>query len=114
MSENKPENRGGYRPGAGRKRIFELGQEKRAEIIRDVQAEAERNGTSFGAELGKLIFGKRAEKRTKLAAMQLYVRDVLPKVGEREVNVNEVIKPQVFLPEKYPDSADAPEYKPPH
>lgn len=111
MSDKNGQNRGGIREGAGRKPIFELGQEKRSEIINDVQAQAEKNGTSFGEELGKMMFGKRAEKRTKMAAMQLYVRDVLPKVSEREINVNEISKPQVFLPEKYPDSADAPDYK---
>lgn len=113
MSENKVENRGGYREGAGRKAIFELGQEKRKEIIEAVQAQADENGTSFGQELGKMMFvGK--DKRLKLAAMQLYVRDVLPKVAEREVNVNEIRKPQVFVPEKYPDTQAAPDYVPKH
>jgi hypothetical protein len=106
----KVENRGGARPGAGRKPLLDLAGEKREIIIKDVQAVAEALGTSFGKLLGELIFANE-DKRLRLAAMQLYVRDVLPKVSEREVNVNDVTKPQVYVPEKYPDSGDAPEYR---
>src|SRR4051812_13486542 len=105
MSENdpkRPENRGGYRDGAGRKAVFDLGHEKRLEILTAVQAEAEKNKTSFGQELGKLIFEAKQDKRLKLAAMQLYVRDVLPKVSEREVNISEVRRPQIFIPQENP------------
>lgn|SRR3990167_3927008 len=113
MIEKKVENRGGAREGAGRKPLLDLAGEKRETIIKDVQAVAEEKGTTFGRELGSLIFQKR-DKRLKLAGMQLYVRDVLPKVSEREVTVNEPTKPQVYTPEKYPDSSDAPEYRPTH
>ena len=104
---------GGAREGAGRKPLLDLAGEKREQIIKDVQAEAEKQGTTFGATLGKLIF-ENEDKRLKLAAMQLYVRDVLPKVSEREVTVTDTTKPQVFTPEKYPDTSDAPEYRPTH
>ncbi len=104
---------GGRREGAGRKPLLDLAGESREQIIKDVLAEGERLGLSFGALLGKLIF-ENEDKRLKLAAMQLYVRDVLPKVSEREVTVTDVSKPQVFTPEKYPDSSDAPEYRPTH
>lgn len=104
---------GGAREGAGRKPLLDLAGENREQIIKDVLEEGKKLGLTFGSVLGKLIF-ETEDKRTKLAAMQLYVRDVLPKVSEREVNVNEIQKPQVFTPEKYPDSTDAPEYRPTH
>ena len=104
---------GGARAGAGRKPLLDLAGESREQIIKDVLAEAESRGTTFGKELVKLIF-ENEDKRGRLAAMQLYVRDVLPKVSEREVNVTDTTKPQVWTPEKYPDSADAPEYRASH
>ena len=106
------ENRGGKREGAGRKAIFELGEAKRKKILKDVEAVAEEKGTSIGQEIGNLIFGRGKDKRLKMQALQLYVRDVLPKVSERDVTVTAITKPQVFLPEKYPDSAEAPDFKP--
>jgi len=104
------ENRGGDRDGSGRKSIFDLGQKTRSKIIKQVEAQAKKNGTSFGLELGKLMFAPNAEKRLKMQAMQLYVRDVLPKVSERDVTVTEISKPQIFVPEKYPDSSEAPDF----
>ena len=95
-------SKGGARPGAGRKRILDLGQKKREEIIRDVQAEAKNNGTSFGQELGRIIFGAGSDKRLKLSAMQLYVRDVLPRVSERDVNEPSYPGPVIYLPEQRP------------
>lgn len=106
------ENRGGKREGAGRKAIFELGEAKRKEILKDVEAIAKKKGTSLGKELAVMMFGRGKDKRLKMTAMQLYVRDVLPKVSEREVTVTAITKPQVFLPEKYPDSDEAPDFKP--
>ena len=58
------------------------------------------------------MFGRGKDKRLKLAATQLYVRDVLPKVSERDVTVTEITKPQIFVPEKYPDSSEAPDFIP--
>ncbi len=105
---------GGEREGAGRPKkeeLLELGGESRSEIINTFTRIAEENGTTFGEELAKLVFGKRKEKRLKMQAMQLYVRDVLPKTSERDVTGTEITKPQVFVPEKYPDSDEAPDYK---
>lgn len=103
MSDKNGQNRGGAREGAGRKPVFDLGQAERENIIKEVRAAAEEKGTSFGQELGALMFGgKKAEKRTRLAAMQLYVRDVLPKVSEREVNEPKWTGPAVYLPEQRP------------
>ena len=108
------ENRGGKREGSGRKAIFELGDKERAKIVKQVNEQAKKNGTDFGLELGKLMFAPKAEKRLKMQAMQLYVRDVLPKVAERDVTVTEIKTPQVFIPEVYPDSAEAPDFKTTH
>ena len=105
------ENRGGDREGSGRKAVFELGNKERSDIIKQVKEQARKNGTKFGLELGKMMFAPNAEKRLKMQAMQLYVRDVLPKTSERDVNVTEITKPQVFVPEKYPDSDEAPDYQ---
>ena len=107
------ENRGGERKGSGRKAVFELGNKERSDIIKQVKEQAKKNGTKFGLELGKLMFAPNAEKRLKMQAMQLYVRDVLPKSSERDVTTTKITKPQVFLPEKYPDSDEAPDYKVP-
>ena len=105
------ENRGGKREGSGRKAMFKLGNKERSKIIRKVQEQAKQNGTDFGSELGKLMFAPRAEKRLKMQAMQLYVRDVLPKVSERDITTTQITKPQVFVPEPYPDSSEAPDFK---
>ncbi len=107
----KKENRGGKREGSGRKAVFELGNQERSDIIKKVKEQAKKNGTNFGSELGKLMFAPNAEKRLKMQAMQLFVRDVLPKTSERDVNVTEITKPQIFVPEKYPDDDSAPDFK---
>jgi hypothetical protein len=96
------ENRGGTREGAGRKAIFELGEAKRKEILRDVAAVAEKKGTSLGRELGEMMFGRGKDKRVKMQAMQLYCRDILPKVSEREVAVSKIRGPAIYLPEQRP------------
>ena len=109
------DNHGGAREGAGRphkEELLELGGQTRTGIIKDIQAIADENDTTFGKELGKLIFGKRKEKRLMMQAMQLYVRDVLPKISEREVTENVVLKPEIYLPELLPDTDEAPDYKP--
>jgi hypothetical protein len=93
--------------------LLELAGENREQIIKEVQEAGRKLGLTFGEMLGKLIF-ENTDKRNQLAAMRMYVADVLPKVSEREVNVTETTKPQVFTPEKYPDSSDAPEYRPTH
>ena len=108
----KTENRGGKRPGAGRKPLSELGGEKREEIIADVQAVAEKNGTSFGQELGKLMFGRNKDKRLMMSAMQLYARDILPRISEKEATAAEIKVPQIFIPEQFPDTDEAPDYIP--
>ena len=105
------ENRGGKREGSGRKAMFKLGNKERSDIIAKVREQAEKNGTDLGSELGKLMFAPKAEKRLKMQAMQLYVRDVLPRVAEKDVNVTKITKPQIFVPEPYPDSSEAPDFK---
>lgn len=108
----KVENRGGAREGAGRKPLLDLSSEQRKTIIADVESVAAENGTTFGRELGKMMFGMDKDDRTKLAAMKLFSGDVLAKVSEREVTITEHVKPQVYLPEKYQDGPEAPIYKP--
>ena len=110
MSSTKTENRGGRRKGSGRKSLFALGQAERAQVIKDIDAEFKKNGTSRGIELGKMMNSN--DQRLKMQAYQLFYRDVIPKVAERDVNVNHILKPQVFVPEKYPDSDEAPDFKP--
>jgi len=107
----KTENRGGKRPGAGRRAVFDLGEEKRKEIMRDIAEIAEKKSSSIGKELGDMMFGRSKDKRLKMQAMQLYVRDVLPKISEREVTETKITKPQIFVPEPYPDSDEAPDFK---
>ena len=99
---NKTENRGGKREGSGRKPIFELGEKERCQIISDVNEKATENGTSFGSELGKIMFGKGGDKRTRLQAMRLYATDILPKMSERDVTETKIVGPAVFLPDKNP------------
>ena len=106
---NDKENRGGKREGAGRKPIFELGEAKRKQIMKDVEEIANEKGTSIGKELGNMMLGN--DKRLRMQAMQLYVRDVLPKISERDVTTTTITKPQVFVPEKYPDDDSAPDFK---
>ena len=110
MSKTKTENRGGKRKGSGRKSLFALGHEERAQVIKDIDAEFKKNGTSRGVELGKMM--NSSDQRLKMQAYQLFYRDVIPKVAERDVNITEFKIPQVFIPEKYPDSDDAPDFNP--
>lgn len=108
----KKENRGGKREGAGRKPLLELAGQTRQDIIKQVIQIAEDNDTSFGEVLGNMIFAKRGEKRVKMQAMQLFVRDVLPKVAEQEVTKTSIVKPEIYMPEEMPDSDEAPAYTP--
>ena len=110
MSKTKTENRGGKRKGSGRKSLFALGHEERAQVIKDIDAEFKKNGTSRGIELGKMM--NSSDQRLKMQAYQLFYRDVIPKVAERDVSITEFKMPQVFIPEKYPDSDDAPDFTP--
>ena len=110
MSKTKTENRGGKRKGSGRKSLFALGHEERAQVIKDIDAEFKKNGTSRGVELGKMMNSN--DQRLKMQAYQLFYRDVIPKVAERDVNITEFKMPQVFIPEKYPDSDEAPDFNP--
>ena len=103
MSVKKQENRGGRRPGSGRKLTLDLGRRKREEIVQHVEAEGSANGTSFGQELGKLMFGVGRDKRLKLAAMQLYARDILPKVSANDASVDDIRGPAIYLPEQRPE-----------
>ena len=106
----KPETRGGKREGGGRKSLFALGYAERVQIIKDIDSEFKKNGTSRGIELGKMMTS--SDQRLKMQAYQLFYRDVIPKVAERDVNITEVKVPQVFVPEKYPDSDEAPDFNP--
>ena len=110
MSSTKTENRGGRRKGSGRKSLFALGQAEQAQVIKDIDAEFKKNGTSRGIELGKMMNSN--DQRLKMQAYQLFYRDVIPKVAERDVTVNHVVKPQVFIPEQFPDSDETPAFKP--
>ena len=112
MSTKKTENRGGKREGAGRKPIFELSDSVRREIIVDVMAEAEANGTSIGRVMGQAIFKPGGDQRYKTQHLQTFLRDVLAKQSERDVTITGYKLPQVFIPEKYPDSDEAPDFKP--
>ena len=109
--KDKTENRGGKRKGAGRKALLELAGESRSEIIETFKKAAEKHDTTFGKELANMVFGKRKEKRLKMQAMQLFVRDVLPKVSERETTTTTILKPQIYLPVEFED-ADVPDFKP--
>ena len=108
------ENRGGRREGAGRKRIFEISEAKRKEILKDIAAIAKEHDSSIGKELGNMIFGLNKDRRLKMQAIQVYLRDLLPKSSERDVTVTKIQKPQIFIPEKYPDTAEAPDFKTKH
>ena len=107
---NDDKNWGGARKGAGRRAVFELGEAKRKEIMDDVTAAAKKKNSSIGKELADMMFGRQKDKRTKLSAMSLYVRDVLPKISEREVTETHILKPQIYLPEPLGDTDDAPDY----
>lgn len=104
MTEKK-ENRGGARPGAGRKPIFDLSEAKRREILADLDRVAKEKGTSIGQELSTLVFGR--DKRNKIAGLKMVLSDVLPKHSERDVNVTKVTEPAVYLPEQKPDTDEA-------
>jgi len=112
MSTNKTENRGGRRKGAGRKPIFELSDSVRREIIVDVMAEAEANGTSIGRVMGQAIFKPGGDQRYKTQHLQTFLRDVLAKQSETDVAITAYKVPQIFVPEKYPDSDEAPVFEP--
>lgn len=90
--------------------MFELSDAERRQIIKDVQREAKENNTTFGQELARFMFRPKGDERNKLAAMRMYVNDVLAKTSERDVTHTHVIKPEVFLPEPYA-SDEAPDYK---
>ena len=105
-------NWGGKREGAGRRAVFELGEAKRKEIMKDIADIAKKKNTSIGKELGNMMFGRNKDKRLKMTAFQLYVKDVLPKISERETTTTTILKPQIYLPEELVETEETPDFKP--
>ena len=59
-----------------------------------------------------MIFKPGGDQRYKTQGIQTFIRDVLAKQSERDVTVTQYKMPEVFIPEKYPDSDEAPDFKP--
>lgn len=97
--------RGGARPGAGRPTIYQLSERERQRIIKAMRRSERQHRKSMGAVLAEMVFSD--DKRVSATGMQVYLRDVLAKSSQQDMNVNkrEFPAPDIFLPEQKPDPA---------
>lgn len=99
----KIENRGGARPGAGRKP--ETLSAKQVQLMLDKAKEyAEKHGKTVDEILLDFIYGSEIKDADKLAAIKLFKTYTIAKLqegGETDL----VLGPGIFLPEQRPDPA---------
>ena len=100
------ENRGGKRPGSGRKPKYMLTEYQIQQMHKKAKKRAREEGKTIDDILLDVIYytGK-SELREKLAAIKLLKEYTLQKHTEKDVNVNINHGPVIGLPEMRPDPA---------
>ncbi len=90
MSDNKgiSDNRGGARPGAGRKPIYEISDSELKQLVRAAKKKAKETGNSLADVLMGLAY-QIDDKRTALQALRVYFERVMVKSTEKDININE-------------------------
>ena len=99
------ENRGGYRPGAGRKPRYENSDRFVLELIAAEEASVARGEPSMAEVLVSVAKG--SDKRAALAALKLFFDKVVVPAHQHEQTVLTHQGPALYLPEEQPDLAGA-------
>ena len=117
MEQKKPktENRGGKRAGAGRKLGYSPGREALSvRQAKEFEATARKLAKEFGKTIqeiiGRQIYDPEASLKDVQTAANLFWKYSV--IGASEGGDADVKVPQVFVPEKYPDSDEAPVFEP--
>jgi len=97
----KTENRGGKRPGAGRKPRFENSDRFIQELIAAEDASVAEGKPSIAEKL--IAAAKGRDKQQALAAQRIFWDKVVTKAGEQEITSTKHEAPGVMLPPEQPD-----------
>ena len=96
MQPKKQENRGGYRPTAGRKPL-NLGEKEQANLIKAMAKQAKLTGKKPSDILADIIFDPEASMSQRLKGLELYYKTIVN--TKTEVQVNTAPGPTIGLPE---------------
>jgi hypothetical protein len=80
------DNRGGKRPGAGRKPIYEISDRELKQLVKAAKKKAKETGKSLADVLIELAY-QIDDKRTALQALRVYFERVIIKSTERDINI---------------------------
>jgi hypothetical protein len=100
----KVENRGGYRPGSGRKPDKPSSYEDITRMKRAAKKRAKLEGKTLDDIVLDIAYanvngiGCKVEVRDRLLAVRLYKEFSQPKISEQNVNVKKTEGPTVYLP----------------
>lgn len=104
----KNENRGGRRPGAGRKKVT-LSQSQINKMIKAAKKRAKETGRTLDDILLDFAYGlvdeKEVDNKDRLAAIKLYKDFTISKHSEKDVNITDNRGPKIGLPARKPDPA---------
>lgn len=81
-------------------------------MLKAAKAKAKEKGKSLDDILLDIAYSAESSVANKLAAIKLFKDFTMARSTEKDVTVTQVRVPQVFIPEKYPDSDEAPDYVP--
>jgi hypothetical protein len=96
----KPETRGGYREGAGRKREL-LSVRQVSEMLAKAKEWAEQEGKTIDDILLMFIYDKELTAKDRLASIKLWKEYTIAKLQEGG-ETDEALGPAVFLPAQHP------------
>ena len=113
--KSKPENRGGKRAGSGRKPGYSPGREalsvrQSKEFEETARQLAKEFGKTIQEVIGRQIYDPEASRKDVQTAANLFWKYSV--IGASEGGEADVKVPQVFVPEKYEDSDEAPVFEP--
>lgn len=90
------DNRGGARPGAGRKPIYEISEHEVKQLINAAKKKAKETGKSLADVLLDLAYQTK-DKRTALGAMRIYFDRVIIKNTEKDITISKTMTSGVFI-----------------
>lgn len=98
------DNRGGYRPGAGRKPnpeniISDYHIKKMIAAAKKVEKET---GVSLDEVLVRIAYSAKSSAKDKLTAIKIFKEYTMTKSTETNINLTQQIGPQIGLPELKP------------
>jgi hypothetical protein len=109
--QTKRENRGGARPGAGRKKST-LSQNQLNELLKKSRKYARQYGKTVEEVLLDLVYGESGDPdfgdKGRLAAIKLYMDKVYIDIKENGPADKALGGPAIYLPKKRPDPANEP------